>query len=97
MKQYFTKVTSDYWIPKNKLCEEAQNIARDLERRLVPEDDYEEFITDFWNKIQNANIFYHRCKPLKLEWQKGEPYSSDGEIYCYISGVFHFSFYLVKE
>lgn len=95
MKYYFTKITADYWIPKNRLQEEAQKIARDMECRIVREDCLDEFKLEFKTRIENANLSFHRCNPVELKFHPD--YLNDGSICCGIEGVFRFEFYLIKE
>lgn len=94
MKTYFTKVTADHWNPKNKLQDEAQKIARDMECRLVPESEIEAFKQRFFDRIESVNKRFNHRKPLKLTFMH---YYGFDEHSCYIDRVFRFSFYVVKE
>lgn len=95
MKYYFTKVTQDHWVPKNRLQEEAEKIARHMEGRVVREDNMDEFKLEFKTKIENANVYFHRCNPVELIFHPN--YFNDGGICCGVDGVFRFEFYLIKE
>lgn len=96
MKQYFTKVTADYWNSKNKNQEDAKNIARSLQNLLIDEEDLNDFIEHLRNEIKLANERNKRCKPLELViWN--ELYSLDEGTKCGLSveGVFRLSIYNV--
>ena len=95
MNQYFSKVTADYWCPKNKLQEEAQVTARDMDRILVPESEMEAFSIEIFTRIDQLNKKHHRCNPLKL--YKWKPDSNREEDCFMIDYVFHLSMYKVLK
>lgn len=98
MNQYFTKVTQDHWQPKNKLQEEAQEVARDMERRLIPESELRLFVQELETRIEFLNKKYNRCIPIILH--KYNPWRSEEEEITeegfYIPSVFHLTIYKVK-
>jgi len=95
MKQYFSKITADHWVAKNRLEAAAHKVAREMERRIIPEDKIAEFKNEFRDKIKSINIANPRCKPL--EFNILNAYDDRGDIDIYIPSVFNFSCYLVKE
>ena len=93
MNLFFSKVTADHWCPKNKLQEEAQAAARDMDCILVPESKMKDFGDEVFRRIDELNKKYHRCNPLKLYKWKPDRHED-----CFmIDGVFTLSMYQVKE
>ena len=93
MQLYFSKVTQDHWVAKNRLEAEAKTIALYAERRLIPEEKLEAFKTEFQKRISRANLQSHRCKPLELDIRTFG--IDNGDITIYIPGVFQMSLYKV--
>jgi hypothetical protein len=93
MKQYFSKITANHWCAKNKLHAEANEVAQDMERRLVTADELSGFRQELYGKIEDLNKKYARCNPLKIETFK----HNDGDNSFYISGVFHLTMHFVKN
>jgi len=95
MKRYFSKVTADHWSAKNKLQQEAKEIARDMECRIIPADKLLDFKAEFIDRIARSNEKYNRCNPLHLSiWDR----EHDGNhIQFHISEVFSLSLYRAKD
>jgi hypothetical protein len=66
MKRYFTRITADHWVAKNKLAEEAKQLALRMERLLLHEDTLQLYKDTFSQAVKDLNDKYHRCKPLVL-------------------------------
>ena len=97
MKQYFFKVTSDYWQAQNRLQEDAKAVARAIDQILVPEHQLDQFTEDnLYEKITILNSKHHRCKPLRIEVASNYTRSETEESFI-IPGVFHLTRYLVKN
>lgn len=94
MKQFFMKVTADYWNPKNKLMDECQQIARDFDRYLIQEPDLDYFLDCFNKEINKSHERNKRCKPL-LFYTINEP-MGNSEMFLCIDGVFRASVYEVR-
>jgi len=97
MKQYFFKVTSDYWASQNRLQEDAKKAFREIDRTLVTEQLLEGFVeANIYNSIKKLNQDHIRCKPLRIEKASSYTHSGSEESYI-IPGVTHITRYLVKE
>lgn len=97
MKQYFFKVTSDYWTAQNRLQEDAKKAARAIDRVVVPEHQLDEFVQrNIYEAITSLNIRHHRCKPLRIELASSFTHSGTEETYI-IPGVFHLTRYLIAN
>jgi len=87
MTTYFSRITSDHWAAKNKLEAAAKDLAREMDRHIIPADRANDFKNIFKQKVENLNTRFSRCKPLELEiWKPREDRSND--ICIQISGVF---------
>jgi len=96
MNQYFSKVTADYWCPKNKLQEKAQEVARRFERKIILENHVDLFVSDLHLNISKLNGEYKRCNSLKIE--ESRAYTEKDKDRCLvIPGVFHLTLYLIKD
>lgn len=93
--RYFTKITSDYYVAKNKLQAEAKQVAIVMERQIIDEDYILTYFYIFDEKIKALNLKYKRCNPLVLE--KRECVHNEVDIRIEISGVFYMKLYLIKE
>jgi hypothetical protein len=67
MKLYFSRVTADYWVPKNTLEAAAKKLAYEMDRQLVPENKVEVFKAKYRSRLQKLNEEHSRCKPLVLD------------------------------
>lgn len=65
MKRYFTRITADHWVAKNKLAEEAKQLALKMERLIIHEDTLQSYRDAFIQSVKELNDKYPRCKPLK--------------------------------
>lgn len=102
---YFSKVTASHWVAKNRLQQEAQILAHDLERVYFPERELPLFEKELKTRIDELNKQYPRCKSLELEFYR-EPYSSPAfgtpsyytsqDLTWIVPGVFHLTLYAVK-
>lgn len=95
MAQYFSRITANHWTAKNRLEKAAHDVAKDMDRRLIPGDRMNAFIEEFKAKIDSINKANARCKPLELNIHKD--YMNRDDIRFYISMVFNFTLFLVKE
>jgi hypothetical protein len=93
MALYFSRITSDYWVAKNKLAAAAKKVARDMDRRIIADEKLHQFKNEFKDRITELNAIHSRCKPLELEiWKPmGE------QIAISISGVFQMELVPVKD
>lgn len=64
MKYYFTLISNDYRVDKNKLETAAKEATREASHRLVSEKELPDFKKEFFQKINDLNTKYPRCKPL---------------------------------
>lgn len=96
MATYFSCITADYWVAKNKLAAAAKKVARKMERQIIPGDQVEGYKSAFRKQIEDLNKTFSRCKPLKLEIWK-EPSDRTGDIFIDISCVFTINLFKVKE
>ncbi len=97
MSMYFSKLTADYWCPKNKLQEEAKMIAHKADRKLVPETKLDEFIGNLYAAIEKLNQKYHRSVPLQLQRIDSPVPINDTDKFFFIDRVFHIAIYQIKE
>jgi hypothetical protein len=67
MKLYFSKVTTDHWVAKNKLEAAAKDLAHELDRQLIPEDKIPTFRAMIRQRLVKLNEEYSRCKPLVID------------------------------
>lgn len=91
-KLYFTKVTQDYWTPKNQLQKEAKQLMRSFERRIIKASEKETFKKSMIEAFNKLNEKYLRCKPLRLDFWRPEK-----DTHVHVSGVTELVFYDVIE
>lgn len=94
MKLYLSRITADHWTAKNNLEKAAHELAKDMDRRLLTENQIKGFKKEFQDKVDELNILYYRCKPLRFSIESREHSKDDYSIYC--DGVFNMSLFLVK-
>lgn len=92
---YFVKVTSDYWLAKNKLQKEAKEFARACERIVLKKSEVQDWIKYFQSGISKINHAHKRCKPLKVIVSFEKSISKDVSVY--INGITHLKIYAGKE
>jgi len=92
MKNYFSRITADHWCAKNKLEEAAHKVAKEMDRRLVPDWQVKAFKEEFKEKILKINNEHPRCKPVELLIDADR--MDRGDINFYVSGVFQMSLFL---
>jgi hypothetical protein len=95
MKTYFSRITADHWTAKNKLEEAAHNLAHEMDRRLIQENELPDYKQEFKDKIDDLNKTFSRCKPLQFSIEKGHFNSNEYAVYC--DGVFNMGIYLAKN
>jgi hypothetical protein len=95
MKIYFSRITADHWCAKNNLEKAAHKLAREMDRRILTQDQVPAYKKEFQEKINKLNQEYHRCKPLELDIHSA--YDDRGDIDFYISSVFNLCLFLAKE
>ncbi len=94
-KRFFSHISADHWTAKNKLEEAAHNLAREMDRILVPEHKVQDFLIEFDNKMKELFRANPRCKPLEFSWHKGYVKEYE-EWWIYCDGVFQMSLIEVK-
>lgn len=65
MKYYFTLISNDYRIDKNKLETAAKDATREASYRLISQEELPNFKKEFIRKIKDLNTKHPRCKPLE--------------------------------
>lgn len=86
MKKYFSKITSDYWTPKNQAHKDAKAVASDMERRILDHSQINNFKKEFGERIDEVNKKNKRCKDLHFSiWNSP---INKGDIIFSISGLF---------
>lgn len=95
MKKYFSKITGDYWIPKNQAHKDAKAVASDMERRILKHDNIHAFKQEFIKRIDEVNKKNKRCNDLHFSiWNSP---INEGDIIFQISGVFTLCVYYSKN
>ena len=94
MKTYFSKISADHWTAKNNLEKEAHKLGREMERRIIPEQELKAFKKELSEKIDNLNKQFTRCKPLSFSIHGS--YDNSGDYTAYCDGVFNMGIYLAK-
>jgi hypothetical protein len=97
MSMYFFKTTEVNWRVKNKLQEEAQKIAHDVDRKLVKETKLDEFIEGLYGEIEKLNQKHYRCTPLQLQRFDSPIPINDYDKFFFIDGVFHIAIFKAKR
>jgi hypothetical protein len=104
MKQFFSRITADHWTAKNRLEKAAHEVAREMDRRIILENQVELFISEMRLKIADLNKEYSKCKSLKLTVWQPEIYCGDHkdidldyDISFIVDYVFHLKLFLAKE
>jgi hypothetical protein len=95
MKQYFSRITADHWCAKNNLEKAAHKLAKEMDRRIVPDWQVKAYKEEFKTKIQKLNEEFPRCKPLRFSI--GPSPSNNGDIVIWCDGVFNMSLFLAKD
>jgi hypothetical protein len=97
MRYYFSKITADHWIAKNKLHEAALRVAKEMEWKLIPVGDMPKFEKEFKDKIDAINSQFSRCNPLVLDIYT-DPIERRSKDICFnIYKVFSLSLYWAKD
>jgi hypothetical protein len=94
-KIYFSRITADHWSARNNLDKAAHNLAREMDRRLLSENEIMDFRVELLDKMEKLNQEFHRCKPLRVSMHESHSCNGDYSIYC--DGVFHMGLFLVKD
>jgi hypothetical protein len=97
MKLYFSRITADHWVAKNKLEAAAKKLAYEMDRQLVPENKIPVFKTDFQRKLSKLNEEHSRCKPLALDIWTPDDRNKFKDKAIYISSVVSMSLFEVNE
>lgn len=95
MKMYFSRITADHWAAKNKLHKAANELAVEMDRRIIPEEKVLDYKVEFLDKFERLNQEFHKCKPLRISFENPEYAHGDYWISC--DGVFQMSLFLVKD
>lgn len=95
MKTYFSRITADHWCAKNNLHREINNVAKEMDRRIVTADEVEAFKAEISHEIEELNKKYSRCTPMKLSIHKD--YDRGEDIQFVVSGVFQLVLFLAKN
>ncbi len=97
MSMYFLKTTAVHWRVKNKLQEEAQKIAHEVDCKLVKETKLDEFIESLYDEIEMLNQKHIRCTPLQLQRFDSPIPINNYDKFFFIDGVFHIAIYKAKR
>ena len=93
---FFSRITADHWTAKNKLQAAAHELAYEMDRKRIPCDMLEDYISEFKRRIHELNSTHPRCKHLYFTWHKG--YTRGWiEYWIYCEGVFQISLIEIKE
>ncbi len=89
---YFSKITDNYWTPKNKAHEEVLDFIKQFDGALIKDEDTPRFINRFSAGISRINHKHARCNNLILQYSQ----LGDNDLWLRISGVFNLVLYKVK-
>lgn len=89
MDLYFTYITSNHWIAKNKAQEQAHKLALEIAGLIIPKSKVNAFKKDVQLKVDQINQDHKRCNDLRLSIWK--PDMTKDTLDITIPGVFHLS------
>jgi sugar-specific transcriptional regulator TrmB len=90
---YFSKITADYWTPKNKAHKAIGQVVRNYDKILIPKKDVPKFIQNIRENIDAINKQHSRTNDFHLQvWDN----DTKEDIQIYVSGVFQMMIYRVK-
>lgn len=95
MKYYFTLISNDHRLEKNKLEEAAKEATREASQRLISESELMLFKHSFLNKIKDLNTKFPRCRPLHA-YEFNYYYNESGSAII-VGDVCNLDFYVVKD
>jgi len=95
MKQYFTLISNDYKVDKNKLETAAKKATNEASHRIIPGSELKAFKQTFRDRIKELNKAFPRCKPLEVSTMNAHVSKADSIIW--VENVCDLEFYLVKE
>ena len=95
MKNYFAVITADHWCAKNNLEKAAHELAHEMNRRILSEEDLPDYKKEFQEKIAKLHESFPRCKALAFSIDKSYDTRGDYSVWC--DGVFHIMIYLAKN
>lgn len=84
MKKYISNLGMQY-IPKNKAEAAAQEVAKQMSRRVINPEQIHEFKKEFQDKIKKVNQDHPRCKDIVVDIYVYD--KRGGDIRYNISGV----------
>lgn len=87
MKKYMSHLAMSY-VPKNKAEKQAQEVAEEMNHRVMNADQVSSFKKLFLARIKKVNRDNPRCKDLELDI-----FGDDGTIVINLPGVFHLCLY----
>jgi len=93
MKKYISHLGIRY-VPKNKAEAAAQEVAKVMSKRVINENQVEEFKDEFQARITEVNREHPRCRDLHLDIYD---FNKDGELSFDISGVTRVNLYMGFE
>lgn len=97
MKIYLAK-KGEFYSPKNKLEEAIQNFIQEQDRKLIKEDDLEEFKNFVVNEIEKLNNEFPRCTPVKVDFWNPRGFRQEEVIKdWYLTGVHSVTFHLLSS
>ena len=94
-KLYVSRITADHWMAKNNLEKAAKKLAKEMERKLIMENELPAFRKEFQLKIKQLNQEFNRCKPLDFYIETSYIYKRDINIIC--QGVFMMEVILIDH
>lgn len=96
MKLYFSRITADHWVAKNKLEAAAKSLAYEMDRQLIPADKVPAFKAMIRQRLIKLNEEYSRCKPLVIDIWTPEDDMKYPDIAVLVPYVFHMSLFVVN-
>lgn len=96
MKLYFSRVTADHWVAKNKLEAAAKSLAYELDRQLIPADKIPAFKAEIRQRLGKINEEHSRCKPLVLDMWTPRDEAKYPDIAVHVPYVFEMSLFVVN-
>ena len=90
--KYFTKITQDHWVLKNKAHEEIHAFARENDRKILDKTEVRDYIEGFKEEMRRINHAYPRCKEIYLDTHKGHNINKE-DWQIYVSGNFRITIF----
>jgi hypothetical protein len=95
MTHYFSLVSNDYYIAKNKLEADAHKMIRPYNKLLIKAEDLKNFKDELKTQIDLLNQKHSRCKPLEFHCEAC--YNEKQSCFIEIRGVFRITMYACTD